>query len=247
MKFCVDSGRALIVTWLARDGCKCLDGWHSEWMQTHQRSNNSRPKQMQQKQNPAFSRTPLARFSPMNRPLTPIKPTITIKYVPTVVFKPKRKTILDLSNDPDHPVEWASSTISWLSKKKLKTHNCTICQKTRYDKVHCNWYCYKYCNFIRVRHLPIKYPVFLAASVIPILLTSTHPPRPTPPSFYLSNHTRYLNQIVPGNIPHDAYNDGHFDDDYIENDTYCDDWCPEAKHNMDTWGLNPVASNVEGG
>ena len=66
------------------------------------------PKQTQQKQNPACSWTLSARFSPMNRPPTPImKPTIAVKHVPTVVFKPKRKTILDLSNDPDHPVEWA--------------------------------------------------------------------------------------------------------------------------------------------
>jgi len=65
-----------------------------------------RPKQMQQKQNPAFSRTPSARFSPMNRPPTSIvKPTFTAKCVPTAMFNPKRKTILNLSDDPDHPIE----------------------------------------------------------------------------------------------------------------------------------------------
>ena len=126
-------------------------------------------------------------------------------------------------------------------------HDCTICQKTRHDKVHCDWYCCEYCNLIRVGHLPIECPVFLAAPVIPIPLTSTQPPRPTPPPSYFSNHTQYLNQIVPGDIPHDAYNDGHFDNDYVENDTYCNDWCLKTKHNMNTWSLNPVASNIEGG
>ena len=200
------------------------------------------------KQNPTFSWTLSVRFSPMNRPPTPIvKPTFTAKCMPTATFNLKRKTVLDLSDDPDHPVEWPPSTISWLSKKKLKTHDCTICQKTGHDEVHCDWYCCEYCNLIRVGHLPIECPVFLAAPVIPIPSTSTQLPRPTPPSSYSGNHTRYLNQIVPGNIPYNAYDDGHFDDDYVENDTYCDDWCPKAKHNMDTWDLNPVASNVEGG
>ena len=99
----------------------------------------------------------------------------------------------------------------------------------------------------RVMLLPIEYPVFLAAPVIHIPSTSTQLPRPSPPPSYFSNHIWYLNQIVPGDIPYDAYNDGHFDDDYIKNDTYCDNWCPKAKYNMNTWGLNPVASNVEGG
>ena len=133
-------------------------------------------KQMQWKQNPTFSRTPSARFFPMNRPLTPImKPTITVKCVPSTVFNPKRKTILDLSDDPDHSVEQTSSTISWLSKKKSKTHDCTICYKTGHNEVHCNWYCCKHCNLIGVRHLPIECPVFLTAPIIPIHLTSTQP------------------------------------------------------------------------
>ena len=72
-------------------------------------------------------------------------------------------------------------------------------------------------------------------------------PKPTPPPSYFGNCTWYLNRIVPGNIPHDAYDDGHFDNDYVKNDIYCDDWCHEAKHNMDIWGLNPVALNAEGG
>jgi len=194
-----------------------------------------RPKQMQQKQNPAFSRTPSVRFSPMNRPLTPIvKPTLTAKHVPTATFNPKRKTIIDLSDDPDHPVERPSPIIFQLSKKKSKTHDCTICQKTGHDKVHCDWYCCEYCNLIGAGHLPIECPAFLAAPVIPIPSTSTQPLRPTPPPSYSGNRIRYLNQIVPGDIPHNAYNDGHFDDDYVENDIYCDDWCPKAEHNMDT-------------
>jgi len=42
----------------------------------------------------------------MNRPPTPIiKPTFTAKCVPTTTFNPKRKTIIDLSDDPDHPIE----------------------------------------------------------------------------------------------------------------------------------------------
>ena len=193
------------------------------------------PKQTQQKQNPAFSQTLSVRFSPINRPLTPIvKPIIIIKCVPTAVFNPKRKTVLDLSDDPDHPIKQAPPTISQLSKKKSKMHDCTICQKTGHDKVHCDWYCCKYCNLIGVGHLPIECPVFLAAPVIPIPLTSAQPPRPTPPSSYFSNCTRYLNQIVPGDIPYNAYDDGYFDNDYVKNDTYCDDWCPEAEHNMDT-------------
>jgi len=193
------------------------------------------PKQTQQKQNPTFSQTPSARFSPMNRPPTPIiKPTITVKCVPTTVFNSKRKTILDLSDDPDHPIERAPSTISQFSKKKSRTHNCTICQKTGHNKVHCNWYCCKYCNLIGVGHLSIECPVFLAAPVIPIPLTSVQPPRPTPLPSYFGNHTRYLNRIIPGNISHDAYDNSHFNDNYIKNDTYCDDWCPKAKHNMDT-------------
>jgi len=163
------------------------------------------------------------------------------------MFNPKRNTILNLSDDPDHPIEQAPPTIFWLSKKKSKTHDCTICQKTRHDEVHCDWYCCEYCNLIRVGHLPIECPVFLAAPVIPIPSTSTQPPRPTPPPSYSGNCTWYLNQIVSGNISCNAYDDSHFDDDYVKNDTYCDNWCPEAEHNMDTWGLNPVASNVEGG
>jgi len=155
------------------------------------------------KQNPTFSRTPSVRFFPMNRPPTPIvKPTLTAKRMSTTTFNPKRKTVINLSDDPDHPIEQPPPTISRLSKKKSKTHNCTIC--------------------------------YLAAPVIPIPSTSTQPPRPTPPPSYSSNHTQYLNQIIPGDIPHNAYDDGHFDDDYVENDTYCDDWCPEAEHNMDT-------------
>jgi len=148
------------------------------------------------------------------------------------MFNPKRKTILDLSDDSDYPIERASPTISQLSKKKSKTYDCTICHKTRHDEVHCDWYCCEYCNLIEVGHLPIECPVFLAASVIPIPSTSTQPPRPTPFPSYFGNCTRYLNQIVPDDIPHDAYDDSHFDDDYIKNNTYCDDWCPEAKHNM---------------
>jgi len=65
-----------------------------------------RPKQTQQKQSPTFSRTPSARFSPMNRPPTPIvKPTPIAKRMLTAMFNPKRKTVIDLSNDPDHPIE----------------------------------------------------------------------------------------------------------------------------------------------
>ena len=170
----------------------------------------------------------------MNRPATPImKPTITVKCVPTAVFNPKRNTILNLSNDPDHPIEQAPPTISQLSKKKLKTHDCTICQKTGYDEVHCNWYCCEYCNLIGVGHLLIECPVFLATPVISIHSTSAQPPRPMPPPSYFSNCTRYLNRIIPGDIPHDTYNNGHFDNDYIDNDIYCDEWCPKAKHNMD--------------
>jgi len=181
------------------------------------------------------NRTPSVRFSPMNRPPTLIvKPTITVKRVPTATFNPKRKTILDLSDDPDHPIEQASPTISRLSKKKSKTHNCTICQKTGYDEVHYDWYCCEYCNLIGVGHLPIECPVFLAAPVISIPSTSNQPPRSTPPPSYSGNRTQYLNWIVPGDIPHNAYDDGHFNDDYVKNDTYCDDWCPEAEHNMDT-------------
>jgi len=93
--------------------------------------NAPHPQQTQQKQNPAFFWTPLTRFSSMNRPPTPImKPTFTAKCVPTATFNPKRKTILNLSDDPDHPVEQSPPTISRLSKKKSKTHYCTICQKT---------------------------------------------------------------------------------------------------------------------
>ena len=181
----------------------------------------------------------------MNRPPTPIvKPTITVKCVPTTLFNPKRKTILDLSDDPDHPVEQAPSNISRLSKKKSKMHNCTICHKTRHDEVHCNWYCCEHCNLIRVWHLPIECPVFLTTLIIPIPSTSAQPPRPTPLPSYFGEHIWYLNQIIPGDIPRNGYNDSHFDDDYVKNDTYCDDWCPEAKHNMDTWDLNPVASNT---
>jgi len=128
-----------------------------------------------------------------------------------------------------------SPTISRLSKKKLKTHDCTICHKTGYDEVHCNWYCCKYCNLIGVEHLPIECPVFLAASVIPIPSTSIQPLRPTPPPSYSGNHTQYLNRIISSNIPHNAYDNGHFDNDYVKNDTYCDDWCSETEHNMDTW------------
>jgi len=194
-----------------------------------------RPKQMQQKQNPAFSRTPLARFSLMNRPSTPIvKPTFTAKCVSNTMFNLKRKTILDLSDDPDHPVEWPPPTISRLSKKKSKTHDCTICQKTGHDEVRSDWYCCEYCNLIGVGHLPIECPVFLAAPVISISSISNQPPRPTPPPSYSGNCIQYLNQIVPSDISHNAYDDGDFDDDYVENDTYCDDWCPEAEHNMDT-------------
>jgi len=192
------------------------------------------------------NRTLSVRFSLMNRPLTPIvKPTITVKCVPTTVFNLKRKTVLNLSNGPDHPIEWASPTISQLSKKKSKMHDCTICQKTGHDQVHFDWYCCKYCNIIRVGHLQIECLVFLAAPVIPIPSTSTQSPRPTPLPSYFGNHTQYLNQIIPSDIPCDAYDDDHFDNDYIKNDTYCDDWCPEAKNNMDIWSLNPVASNIE--
>ena len=102
-------------------------------------------------------------------------------------------------------------------------HDCIICQKTGHDEVHCDWYCCKYCNLIRIGHLPIECLVFLAAPVISIPLTSIQPPRPTPPPSYFGNRTRNLNQIVPGNIPCDTYNDGHFDNDYVENDTYYDD------------------------
>jgi len=125
-----------------------------------------RPKQTQQKQNPTSFRNLSARFSPMNRPPTPIaKPTLTAKCVPIAMFNPKRKTIIDLSDDPDHPIERPSPVISRLSKKKSKTHDCTICQKTGHDEVHCDWYCCEYCNLIRVGHLPIECPVFLAAPV----------------------------------------------------------------------------------
>jgi len=149
-----------------------------------------RPKQTQQKQNPTFSQTPSARFSPMNRPPTPImKPTFTAKRVPTAMFNPKRKTIFDLSDDPDHPIERSPPTIFQLFKKKLKTHDCTICQKTGHDKVHCNWYCCEYCNLIRVGHLPTECPVFLAVPVIPIPSTSTQLPRPTPSPSYSGNRT----------------------------------------------------------
>ena len=117
-----------------------------------------------------------------------------------------------------------------VSKKKSKTHDCTICQKTRHNEVHCDWYCCEYCNLIGVGHLLVECPVFLAAPVVPIPLPSTHPPRPTPPPSYFGNRTRCLNQTVPGDTSHNAYDDNN----YIENDTYCDDWCPEAKHNMDT-------------
>jgi len=165
----------------------------------------------------------------MNRPLTPIvKPTITVKYVPTATFNPKIKTILNFSDNPDHPIEQAPPTISQLSKKKSKTHDCTICQKTGHDKVHCDWYCCEYCNLIGVGHLPIECPVFLAAPAIPIPSTSIQLPRPTPPPSYSGNHTRYLNWIIPGDIPCNAYDDGYFDDNYIKNDTYCDGWCPEV-------------------
>jgi len=162
-------------------------------------SDASRPKQTQWKQNPAFSQILSVRLSPMNRPLIPmVKPTITIKCVSTAIFNlPERKIVLDLSNDPDHPIEQAPPTISRLSKKKLKTHDCTICHRTRHDKVHCDWYCCKHCNLIRVEHLSIECLVFLAAPVVPIPSTSTQPSRPTPPSSYFGNWTRYLNQIVP--------------------------------------------------
>jgi len=147
-------------------------------------------KQTQKKQNPAFSRTLSVRFSPRNRPPTSIvKPTFTAKRVPTAIFKPKRKTILNLNDDPDHPVERSPPTIFRLSKKKSKTHDCTICQKTGHDEVHCDWYYCEYCNLIRVGHLPIKCPVFLAAPVIPIPSTSTQLPRPTPPPSYSGNRT----------------------------------------------------------
>ena len=160
---------------------------------------------------------------------------------------PHQLTILDLSNDSDHPVEQAPATISQLLKKKSKMHDCTIWHKTRYDEVHCDWYCCKHCNLIRVGHLLIECLVFLVLSVILIPLTSAQPPRPTPPPSYFSNCIWYLNQIFSGDIPQNVYDDGHFDDNYIKNNTYCDDWCPEAKHNMDIWSLNPVASNIERG
>jgi len=126
-------------------------------------------------------------------------------------------------------------------------HDCIICQKTGHDEVHCDWYCCKYCNLIRIGHLPIECLVFLAAPVISIPLTCTQLPRQTPPPSYSGNCIQYLNRIVSSDIPHNAYNNGHFDNDYVENDTYCDDWCPKAEHNMNTWGLNPVVSNVEEG
>jgi len=147
-----------------------------------------------------------------------------------------RKTILDPGDDSDHPVEriLPIPQLIRLSKKKAKTHNCTICLKTGHNEVHCDKYCCEYCNCIGAGHLPIKCPVFLDAPVIPIPSTSTQPPRPTPPPSYFGSCNPYLNPIVPGDIPRDAYDDGHFDDNYVENDTYCDDYCPEVEHNMDT-------------
>ena len=145
------------------------------------------PKQTQQKQNPTFFQTPSVRFSPMNRPPTPItKPTLTAKVCLLQYSIRKEKLLCD---DPDHPVERPSPVISQLSKKKSKTHDCTICQKTGHDEVHCDWYCCEYCNLIGAGHLPIECPVFLAASVIPIPSISTQLPRPTPLPSYSGNRT----------------------------------------------------------
>jgi len=199
--------------------------------------NTARPTQTRRKSTPAFSQTPPARFSPMNRPPTPIvKPSITIKRVPTIIFPRRERTILNLNKNSDHPIErtlTTTSRLTRLSKKKAKTHSCTICHKTGHDEVHCDNYCCEYCNCIGAGHLPIECLVFLDAPVIPIPSMSIQPPKLTPPPSYFSNRFSY-NRIVPGDIPHNSYDDGHFDDDYVENDTYCDDYCPEAEHNMDT-------------
>jgi len=75
--------------------------------------NTARSTQTRRKPAPAFSQTLPARFSPMNRPPTPIvKPSITIKCVPTIIFPRRERTILDLDENSDHPVERTLTTTS---------------------------------------------------------------------------------------------------------------------------------------
>jgi len=59
-----------------------------------------------------------------------------------------RRTIINLSNDPDEPF------ITKETRQQAKTHDCTICHRRGHDEVHCYHYQCKFCHIDAPGHLP---------------------------------------------------------------------------------------------
>jgi len=69
-----------------------------------------------------------------------------------------RRTVINLSNDSDKPIEHIPTEpfITRETKRRAKTHNCTVCNKQGHDKVHCHNYQCKFCHDNAPGYLPAE-------------------------------------------------------------------------------------------
>jgi len=67
-----------------------------------------------------------------------------------------RRTVINLCNNPDKPVEHIPMEpfIIRETRRRAKTHDCTVCNKQGHNKVHCHNYQCKFCHDTAPGHLP---------------------------------------------------------------------------------------------
>jgi len=69
-----------------------------------------------------------------------------------------RRTIINLCDNPDKPIEHIPTEpfITRETRRRAKTHDCTVCNKRGHDEVHCHNYQCKFCHDTAPGHLPAE-------------------------------------------------------------------------------------------